>query len=305
MMLAALDLGTNNCRLLIGVPCRPSGFRAVETYTAAVRLGEGLRSTRRLSQSAMARTVKVLHECRARLERYPITDCAFIATEACRSARNASAFLRSAAEHTGLHVRVIDAEEEAALLVRACMSLLVDHDGTTIVFDIGGGSTELIAVAPDAAGVPRMRDWVSYPEGVVTLRDRFRGATDPQRVHAQIVRETAAALAPFVTRNRDRSVPRLLGTSGTVLGAASLAAGMGRYRRGRLDGVSVEPDALQQTLEALRLRTPRNRYHDLMLPGSAVLAGIMQHYPGLPLRVAERGLREGLMHSMLDRQMMA
>ena len=298
-MMAAIDLGTNNCRLLIGVPCRP-GYRAVESYTAAVRLGEGLRETRMLSPTAMQRTLRILTECRQRLERYPITNCAFIATEACRSARNAETFLTLAAERTGLHIRVIDAEEEARLLVRSCMPLLQEQHGRTMLFDIGGGSTELIAVDQGPDGVPRMHDWTSFSEGVVTLRDRFRTREDPQRIHAEAVAETVEALRPFVERNRSSAPVHLLGSSGTVIGAASLALGITRYRRGRLDGASVDPVTLQKVLHEVRVRRPRNRHHDLMLPGSALLQAIVYHYPNLPLRVADRGLREGLMYRMLD-----
>ena len=315
---AAIDLGTNNCRLLIA---RPTGdhFTVIDAFSRVVRLGEGLASTGRLSQDAMDRTLGALHVCAEKLKRRNVHLARSVATEACRRAENGAEFIARVSAETGILLDIISAEEEARLAVIGCHLLLEAGDGPAVIFDIGGGSTELVLVQSRDGQIPRIHEWQSVPWGVVSLTESCRAEPDDAIGRAlrydemrAIVRES---LAPFIDRiaatvkavQAGRPL-RLLGTSGTVTTLASLYLELPQYDRRAVDGLIVPSSDLAALCERLALMTPEQRRAqpcigrertELVVAGCAILQTIFELWPAERIGIADRGIREGILRSLI------
>jgi exopolyphosphatase / guanosine-5'-triphosphate,3'-diphosphate pyrophosphatase len=308
---AALDLGTNNCRLLIACPAG-DGFRVVDSFSRIIRLGEGISATGRISDAAIDRAIVALSICRDKVRFRKAGRLRLIATEACRAASNADGFMERVFAETGIRLEVIDRETEAALAVIGCSPLL-DPDGLgAILFDIGGGSTELVRIERDPAeqnAVPCIKGWMSIPLGVVTLAEQFGGKDVTAEIYAQMVQEVAQHIAPFAAEHgADLSGMHLLGTSGTVTTLAGVHLNLARYDRRRIDGVWMSEADLTATIGRLLAMTYQERAGnncisveraDLVLAGCAILDAIRNVFPLPRLRVADRGLREGMLVEMM------
>jgi exopolyphosphatase/guanosine-5'-triphosphate,3'-diphosphate pyrophosphatase len=312
---AALDLGTNNCRLLIA---RPSGrdFTVIDAFSRVVKLGEGLATTGRLSDAAMDRTLSALTICADKLQRRNVRLARSVATEACRRADNGLAFIERVRHETGIALDIISAEEEARLAVLGCHILLEAGEGPAVIFDIGGGSTELVLVEADAgARVPRILDWQSVPWGVVSLTDTVGRAEDSEAARiarfARMRELVAGSFAPFagrVTAAAKHPDIRLLGTSGTVTTLASLYLELPSYDRKAVDGLIVPAGEMREISARLSVMTPYERASlpcigqdraDLVVAGCAILEAILDLWPARRLGVADRGIREGILRSIM------
>ncbi|MCO6187031.1 exopolyphosphatase [Rhizobium sp. L1K21] len=314
---AALDLGTNNCRLLIAQPTRPGQFRVVDAFSRIVRLGEGLAASGRLSEDAMDRAVEALKICAAKLEHRNIRKHRLIATEACRSAENGEAFLKRVAAEAGLELEIINRETEARLAVSGCSSLVGRETRSVVLFDIGGGSSEIAVIQAEENRSRRLANhithWTSLPVGVVTLSERFGGRDVTPDVFDAMVGEVDRLLADFEGPAADvlaagGSGFHLIGTSGTVTTLAGVHLGLDRYDRRRVDGLWLsdnEVTAMQAKLLswdfAARASNPciGPDRADLVLAGCAILEAIRRRWPSERMRVADRGLREGLLIDMM------
>jgi exopolyphosphatase / guanosine-5'-triphosphate,3'-diphosphate pyrophosphatase len=309
---AALDLGTNNCRMLVATPSG-DGFRVLDSFSRIVRLGEGLHLSGELSASAMDRALGALHACADRLKRRPVRKLRAIATEACRRAANGSVFLSRVKAETGLDVGVITPREEAELALESCAPLLAGWGRRALLFDIGGGSTELAWVRLDPQGRPALIGYDSLPVGVVTLAERFGPVGfDPDGFEA-MVDDVAARLANFeavhcIAREIRAGGVQMLGTSGTVTTLAGVALGLPRYRRLLVDGTVLTGEAANGALDSLRaLGRAGLEAHpcvgpervDFVLPGCAVFAALVRMWPAARVVVADRGLREGMLLRMI------
>ena len=308
---AALDLGTNNCRLLVGVPAG-DGFRVLDSFSRIVRLGEGLHHTGRLSQGAMDRAIGALHGCAARLARRPVRGLRAIATEACRRAANGPEFIARVRRETGLAIDVISTREEAELALESCAPLLAGGGRRALLFDIGGGSTELAWVrAPSICrgGRPELIGYISLPVGVVTLAERFADRVAEPDYFQRMVDDVRARLEPFdrvhcISHEIRSGGVHLLGTSGTVTTLAGLALGLPRYARSLVDGKVLTRDeaaaAVGKLLEMGRDGLARHPCvgpdrAEFVLPGCAVFVAIHSLWPAPEVVVADRGLREGML----------
>ena len=313
---AALDLGTNNCRLLIARRS-PDGFKVVDAYSRIVRLGEGLVGAGELGEAAMNRAIEALRICADKMKRRGVSRSRTIATAACRTAVNGGEFIARVRRETGLALEVITTEDEARLAVAGCSPLLDRECASALVFDIGGGSTELIWVRLEKRQggrvCPVIGDWISLPCGVVTLAERHGGIDVPQVIYKRMVMEVADSLTPFLERlrgERDNHHPfHLLGTSGTVTTIAGVHLGLERYDRARVDGIWIEPaDVRRVTRDLLEMDYARRAAHpcvgqeraDLVLAGCAIFEAIADAWPADRLRVADRGLREGILMSLMQ-----
>jgi exopolyphosphatase/guanosine-5'-triphosphate,3'-diphosphate pyrophosphatase len=305
---AALDLGTNQCRMLVGTPTS-DGFRVLDSFSRGVRLGEGLHHTGCLCPAAMDRAIVALAACAARLDRRPVRALRAVATEACRRASNGAAFLARVKQETGLPIAVISTREEAELALESCAPLLAGTGRRALLFDIGGGSTELAWVRLDDTTAPRLIGYVSLPVGVVTLAERFGTAGFTAAGFAAMVDEVAARLAHFeqvhcIAKELRQGGVTLLGTSGTVTTLAGVAMGLERYRRQLVDGAVLTGAAAEAALAVLRALGPDGlSAHpcvgpdrvEFVLPGCAVFAAITRLWPAPRVVVADRGLREGML----------
>jgi exopolyphosphatase/guanosine-5'-triphosphate,3'-diphosphate pyrophosphatase len=308
---AALDLGTNNCRLLIACPSA-DGFRVVDSFSRIIRLGEGISATGCISDAAIERAIAALSICRDKIESKKATRLRLIATEACRAASNAEAFRDRVLAETGILLEVIDRETEAALAVIGCSPLLDPQGSGAILFDIGGGSTELVRIErdpDDRNAAPRIKAWMSIPLGVVTLAEHFGGKNVTPQSYALMVKAVAQHVAPFAAEHgADLENMHLLGTSGTVTTLAGVHLNLLRYDRRRIDGVWMNNADLTATIRRLLGMSYRDRADnncigieraDLVLAGCAILDAIRDAFPLPRLRVADRGLREGMLVEMM------
>jgi exopolyphosphatase/guanosine-5'-triphosphate,3'-diphosphate pyrophosphatase len=311
-VLAALDLGTNNCRLLVAQPSE-DGFEVIDSFSRIVRLGEGLSHSGELGAAAIERAIAALRICASKMRRRGVTHSRYVATEACRRAANCNAFIDRVADETGLKLEIISAEEEARLAVASCAPLLDSAQPFGLLFDIGGGSTEVVWLS--TGGVPEIIGTVSLPCGVVGLSERHGcGAVTPA-VYEAMIAEVALLLAPFETRHaigahvRDGAV-QMLGTSGTVTTLAGIHMELPRYDRARVDGVHLAiEDAWSVADRLLTMGYEGLVAHpcilgaraDFVIPGTAIVAAICRQWPVKRLRVADRGLREGILMDLVAR----
>jgi exopolyphosphatase/guanosine-5'-triphosphate,3'-diphosphate pyrophosphatase len=311
---AALDLGTNNCRLLVARPTGDS-FRVIDAFSRIIRLGEGISASGRISDAAIARAVEALAICRDKMKNRGVTRARLIATEACRAAINGGEFQARISEEVGLDLEIIDRETEAELAATGCTPLLDPDAEGVILFDIGGGSSELVRLgrsAPCRRGppLPEIKAWASMPVGVVTLAERHGGHEVTREVYEAMVAEVAGHLAPFVVANDFPAVERmhLLGTSGTVTTIAGVHLELRRYDRRRIDGCWMTCDQAAAVVERLidmsydeRVANPciGSERADLVLAGCAILEAIRREFPCRRVRVADRGLREGMLVQMM------
>lgn len=309
---AALDLGTNNCRLLVGAP-QQGGFRVIDSFSRIVRLGEGLHHSGRLSDNAMDRALGALHACAARLARRPVRAVRAIATEACRRAANGGEFLARVHAETGLAFDIITTREEAELALESCAPLLSGGGRRALLFDIGGGSTELAWVRLNAGRAPELIGYDSLPVGVVTLAERFghQGFSEPgyqaMVAYVETLLESFERIHCIGHEIRMGGV-RLLGTSGTVTTLAGVALGLPRYRRPAVDGQVLSGEATDWALATLRgLGREGLARHpcvgpdraEFVLPGCAIFEAIRALWPAPEVIVADRGLREGMLLRMM------
>lgn len=333
---AALDLGTNSCRMLIA---RPKGaqFEVVDSFSRPVELGTGLEATGRLGHGPMARTVQALRICRRKLDDNSVGRMRLVATEACRRARNAGEFIRKIQRETGLKLEIIPADEEARLAVISCAPLVAAESEQLLVIDIGGGSTELVwidlsevepaerrkailtvnlKIKPDAAGqgVPgkaRVVDWISVPLGVATLREQFDDVADDAARFALMSWHFEEQLQDFSPYQNPtpRDGFQIIGTSGTVTTVAASFLGLKRYDRNKVDGLRMTSGQIDKVIHDYLALGPEGRRtdprigrerHGLIMSGAAILQALMRVWPTDVMSVADRGLREGLLYALMS-----
>lgn len=312
-VLSAIDLGTNNCRMLIARP-EGEGFRVIDSYSRITRLGEGLASTGCLSAAAQDRTIEALKRCVDKMERRGVTASRNVATEACRRALNGPEFIDRVHRETGMDLECITAGEEARLALTGCASLLRRDHPYALVFDIGGGSTELLWVKLTESPFPCVEGFTTLPLGVVTVAEACGGGDLGERTYRTVVDHVRAQLAPFEARHGIRHTiasgqAQMLGTSGTVTTLGGLHLGLSRYDRSAVDGLVIDFDAVNSLSRGLAAMSHRQRADspcigpqraDLVLAGCAILEAICETWPMGSLRVADRGLREGMLLDLMS-----
>ncbi len=330
---AALDLGTNSCRMLIAQP-KGSQFHVVDSFSKSVQLGQGLGGSGRLSRGSMARTVQALKICQRKLRHHEVSHMRLVATEACRRATNSRDFMLYVERETGLKLEIIKPEEEAMLAVVSCAPLVSTRTEQLLVVDIGGGSTELVWI--DLSQVPPMErpraimrlrsgfkgeigpfqaarvvDWISVPWGVATLREQFDDVADDAGRFALMswyFEEQLGEFSPF-HRETAREGFQIIGTSGTVTTVAATYLGLKRYDRNKVDGLRMTSEQIDRVIHGYLAAGPEGRLADprigrdrqtLIMPGAAILQALLRIWPTDRLSVADRGLREGLLYSQMS-----
>lgn len=317
----AVDLGTNNCRMLLARRT-PDGFRVVEAFSRIVKLGEGLATHGSLSRAAMDRAVAALSVCAERVNKRKVTKMRWVTTEACRRASNGDVFLKRVKEATGIELEVISPEEEARLAVQGSIDLLDTDKEAALVIDIGGGSTELCWVdlaewrargGPDSGGRPPMRGWSTMPYGVVTMAEKFPEGEDREAWYDTMRQAARKALKPPRGARRMRHLfeegkAHLVGTSGTVTSVAGVHLNLPRYDRGQVDGLHFTVEHARAACQRLLSKDYEGRAAepcigteraDLVLAGCAILEAVLDEWPSTYMRVGDRGLREGILLNLM------
>jgi exopolyphosphatase/guanosine-5'-triphosphate,3'-diphosphate pyrophosphatase len=331
---AALDLGTNSCRMLIAQP-KGNQFHVVDSFSKSVQLGIGLEASGRLSGASMQRTIAALRICQKKIAKHDVSRMRLVATEACRRAKNGMAFMHSVSRETGLELEIIEPEEEARLAVISCAPLVSTRTEQLLVVDIGGGSTELVWI--DLSRVPKVErpraimrlhkgfqqdplspfaaarvvDWISVPLGVATLRDQFDDVKDDAARFALMswfFEENLAEFSPYEAE-QTREGFQIIGTSGTVTTVAASYLGLKRYDRSKVDGLRMTSDQIDRVIRDYldlgpegRRKDPRigRDRHALIMSGAAILQALLRIWPTDRLSVADRGLREGLLYAQMS-----
>ncbi len=307
----AVDLGTNNCRLLIARPTQ-EGFTVIDAFSRIVRLGEGLTQSGKLTQGAMDRAVLALGVCADKLRRRHVSLSRSVATEACRRAVNGREFIERVRQETGIALEIIAPQEEARLAVLGCHKLLEPGDGPALIFDIGGGSTELVLVEPGDEG-PRIRAWWSAPWGVVSLTESEGRAAiegeDRIAAYERMRNRARDSLSRFaeLLPSKAKGI-RLLGTSGTVTTLASVHLALPSYDRRAVDGLHVPIGDMRRISTMIAEMDFGERSSvpcigaeraDLVVAGCAILEAILDIWPAEKLGIADRGIREGILRSLM------
>ncbi len=326
---AALDLGTNNCRLLIAYPQfkeTRSGrtLRAVDSFSRIVKLGEGVSASGKLSDEAMNRTIAALRTCRKKIDSHPVLHGRYVATEACRRASNALMFVERIRKEIGLSLEIISNEEEARLALLGCCSLLRKRTSHALAFDIGGGSTEIMWVKTEYRDddvsaqniLPfnlTIEDWISVPYGVMSLSEQFGSSNYAEMYFDDIVERVEEALRPFdekhaISKQVHEKHIQLLSTSGTVTTLAAVHLGLNRYDRNKVDGINLPISDVNASIEKLLAMRPSERFNhpcigadrsDYILSGCAIFRAIHRIWPFAKITIADRGVREGIIVSLL------
>ncbi len=322
---AALDLGTNNCRLLIAKPTR-RGFHVIDAFSRIVRLGEGVAASGQMSEQAMTRAIDALRVCQTKIVRQRVSRSMMVATEACRVAGNGPEFIGRVRDELGLDIEILSREDEAKLAVCGCASLIDVESDNAMVFDIGGGSSELIwlhlerrqgywrrSLADRLDAHTCISAWTSLPVGVVSMAEKFDGRNVTNESFEAMVASVTRLIEPFEAEHRiaeqiARGRVHLLGTSGTVTTIAGILLGLPRYDRNRVDGCWLSTPDVRAVTASLLARSYAERVAepcigteraDLVLAGCAILEALLRMWPAERLRVADRGLREGILATLM------
>ena len=330
---AALDLGTNSCRMLIAQP-KGNQFHVVDSFSKSVQLGHGLESSGRLSRGSMQRTVGALRICQSKLRKHDVARMRLVATEACRRASNARQFIKYVRQEPSLDLELLTPEEEARQAVFSCAPLVSAKTAQLLVVDIGGGSTELVWI--DLTRVPRVErpraimrlhagfksetqhfptarvvDWISIPLGVATLREQFSDVADDGARFALMscfFEERLAEFSPY-SAEQTREGFQIIGTSGTITTVAASHLGLKRYDRNKVDGLRMTSDQIDNVIEEYLALGPAGRRaaprigrdrQALIMSGAAILQALLRIWPTDRLSVADRGLREGLLYAQMS-----
>lgn len=315
---AAIDLGTNNCRLMLAKESftGKNNFTVVDTFSKITRLGEGMVSNRLLSEKAMERTLKVLDRLAGKLHLYDVQDSRFIATEACRKACNAQAFMDEVLTKTGLEFEIISSDEEARLAITGCLPLMKKNIRDILVFDIGGGSSEIALAQRDENGNVAVKGNISIPIGVLTVSEGFTGTDISGKAKETIFAKVNAAMAKFnddfhISDKLKTDKIQMIGTSGTVTSLGAFYLGLNRYNRSLVDGLVISAADVRKTGEKLEGMTNLERIThpcigpqraDLTLAGCAILSAIFNFWDIDKLTIADRGLREGILVDLINKK---
>ena len=303
---AAIDLGTNNCRLLIVEP-QGNSFKVIDSFSRIVRLGEGLESSNKLSADAMQRTIDALRVCATKIRRHRVRWMRCVATEACRRAENGQAFINQIEKSTRLRFEIIDGKDEAELAAIGCGALFDRQFPHAIVFDIGGGSTEITCLSLKK-GRYELQDMISLPLGVVRLSEKYDGKNMSQEIYTQIRDEAEKTIRSFAEKQTfhadNLNDIQLIGTSGTVTTLAAIHKGLKKYNRNIVDGAVMKRGEVVAVIQSLMNMSHEERQNnncigkeraDLVLSGCAVLEAIIRAWPLENVKIADRGIREGIL----------
>jgi exopolyphosphatase/guanosine-5'-triphosphate,3'-diphosphate pyrophosphatase len=314
LILAAVDIGTSNCRLLVARTDQLE-FHVIDSFSRVVRLGEGIEETNILSDCAIDRTIEALEVCAEKMSKNRVTCSRVVATEACRKAKNSDEFVDRVKSEMGISIEIITSQEEAELAFLGCSPLFDKKSDNTMVFDIGGGSTELIWTSKCNDQSMQSIQSVSVPVGVINLKDKYGGDRFDGGIYEDMIASCISSFDKFtalddIVNKIDVGIVELLGASGTVTTLAAIHLGLKRYSRDRVDGVFLQFSDLKKITRSLSKMSFKERSDqacigreraDLMVPGCAILEAICGKFPIGSLRVADRGVREGILLKLIQK----
>ncbi len=295
---ASIDIGTNTISLLIAEINEAGDFNNIQSENRITRLGAGFAQNNTLSGPAIERALATLIAMRALLEKEKIDRFVVTGTSAVRKAKNRKDFLESVKQKTGFEITVISGEEEARCTLLGISLLFQDRNKTTVVIDIGGGSTELIA--DDWAGPPFLS---STPLGAVTLSEGYL-LSDPPTAREMKSLENVIAAELAKIEHPMPSACRFVGTAGTLTTLAAIDQKMTRYDPDRINGYRLSYSGIEGIVNELARLPIQKRQsvpglekgrEDLIVSGGLILLSVMKRFGYHQVLVSDYGLREGLL----------
>ncbi len=306
---AAIDLGSRNCRLLISKKTDTS-IENIEATSRFVCLGEQLTKTNKLSDAAMERALETLGTFQRKISRYNNIQALSVTTAATRMAKNSAFFLRTIKQNLGIDLKVISSEEEALYATLGCAELVDKKYNNAVIFDIGGGSTEVILADFTTHNRPRIIDSISIPLGVVSLAEDLAHTTF--KTYSKTVEKVLSYTQPFCEKHNiidliAKDLVQLIGTSGTITTVSALHQNLKFYDRDKVDGSILSFSDIESTIKHVQLMGQEERLlhpcigqsrDDLILGGLAIFEGIYKAFPDLPVTVTDRGVRDGIVYAL-------
>ena len=298
--LASIDVGSNTLRLLIAEPAVSTPIRPILAERRITRLGENFLSERILQPAAMDRSIAALKEFVELMGHNGVSAYSAGATAVVREAGNGSTFLDVVQRETGLRVRLLSGSEEARLSLLGAASVISNKDSAMVVFDIGGGSTELVW---QGEGRSSDMDSCSLPVGVVHLTETFLQGDPPGHEPCLQLRKDVANVLTGLSFHNDFPDALWVGTAGTVTTLASMWYGLVEYDPARINGTVLESTwlaALCARLAEMKLAERRKLTglepgrEDLILAGGLVTLEMMDTFGFSQFTVSDAGLLEGL-----------
>ena len=247
--LAAIDLGTNSCRLMI---TSQKGF-VIYRRTATTKLGEGLHAAGKFTDEAIERGLKCLAEYADIMRDYGVAEYKAIATASCRMAENGADFVKAVEELCGLKLDIVSPEEEALLNVKGARLNADKNAEYVMVYDLGGGSTE-ITLATNSE-TPKIIYTISVPWGARNATEAYGLLEYDEEKAAKLRAEVQKYTADFLQHSefeKYRDKCECIATSSTPLRLVSMARGLGSYNRYNVDGVAENVAELDKQIAKIQ-----------------------------------------------------
>jgi len=306
---AAVDIGTNSVRLLIGGPADGGGITSDERLMTITRLGRGVDRTGRLDPAGIAATLDALRDYRAVMDRHDLAGVRATATSAARDAANRDDFFGPATELLGVEPELLSGDDEARLSFLGATSDLDPHDGPFLVVDIGGGSTEFAFGRSDGDRIV-YEAGTSIDVGCVRMTERYLHSDPPDPA------ELSSCLSVLQLHWDDVRVAvpqafeaaRLVGLAGTVVNVAAVELGLTAYDRSATHHFVLTKDAVEDVFRTLATETVEDRKFnpgleparaDVIVGGLCVLVSIMRNFGFDECLVSESDILDGLLISQL------
>lgn len=306
---AAIDLGSRNCRTIVGCQSKAGAFEYIETYSKSVSLADGVAASKKLSRKSMDRTIEALAFCSKVLSRYAGLTYLAVATDAMRRAENASVFIKRVKRELGLIISIITPQEEAYYAALGCIEVLSLETEIFVVFDIGGGSSEIALCRQKSDKDIELIDSLSIPYGVINLLESkdhltFSGYSNLVQKISDLSRDF---LNQYATTLDFVNNFQCIGTSGTTTTVAALNMNLRFYDREKINDSILQFSEILKTVHYVQsLSEDERKLHpyisqsneDLVLGGLTILEGIVRGLPASTITVTDRGVRDGVVYAL-------
>ncbi len=307
MRIATVDIGTNTVLLLVAERGPDGVVRAVAERAEITRLGEGVDRTRRLSAAAVARTIECLRDFAGVIRALGAERVAVVGTSAMRDAAGADEVRSRARDFFGGDIRVLRGDEEARLTFRGSLGgLTVEPPDVVAVFDIGGGSTEVV-IGEAGGRTPTPRFAASFDIGSVRLTERLVTNDPPSRQEREAIAASAREAFAQVPLLAPSSIP--VGIAGTMTTLAAVSLGLATYDGARVHGHVMPIEDLRAGLERLAsvplevrqgLAGMAPKRADVIVAGGTIALALLAHWGAASVRISDRGVRWGLAEELLE-----
>ena len=293
---AAIDLGSTNCRLVI-VDIIEDKYKIICSFSEILNLGRNLSFSNEFNDEIIEKTIEIFKIISQKLKYYNVLSYRCVATEACRQSINSDELVKRIHERTNIEIEIIPSKEEARLCLKSCLNHNVNLNDFNLVFDIGGGSTEIIIF--DSIYSNKDFDFLSIPIGVINFSEKV-SLFKTEKVLGQLEKQ----MMFFSKKKKIHNEPiSIIGSCGTVTTLCAIHLKLNYYQKSLVDNTLLEIEDLKQTCNFVkRLSSEEKEKHPCIGPqrinlldnGILILEKILESWPVKRILVSDRGLREGI-----------